>query len=251
MLLGRTISLAFQRIDMYNDRMVRALHGRESLNQARHVVTFVHIYIVQSHGPEQIARASAFRLAQFLQVAINAAVVLGDGHLVVVHYNNQIGVQFGSKVQALEGFAATQRAVADNGYDILRPAGQVASLGQPARQTDRRGSVADDKVVVFALGGFGIAGHVIIMRGIKESVLTSRQHLVGIALVRDIKDNLVLGRVEDIVQGYGSLHHAKVRTDMSAVGRKFLQQSGPHLRAKSDKFVSIQAFHVGRRIYSA
>jgi len=52
---------------------------------------------------------------------------------------------------------------------------------------------------------------------VEEAVLASGEHLVGIALVRDVEDDLVLRGIEHIVQGYGSLGEAQVRSHVASV----------------------------------
>lgn len=63
----------------------------------------------------------------------------------------------------------------------------------------------------------GIARDAVHAVHIEEAVLAPGEHLVGIALVGDIEDNLVLGSVEDIVQGHGSLGEPEVGSYVTAV----------------------------------
>ena len=84
--------------------------------------------------------------------------------------------------------------------------------------------MADREVVVLALLRIGVTRHLVVIRRIEERLAAARQHLVDIALVRDVVDDLVLRRVEYAVQGDRGLHHAQVRSDMSAVGAQFPQQ---------------------------
>ena len=45
------------------------------------------------------------------------------------------------------------------------------------------------------------------------------QHLVGVALVADVPDQAVVGRIEDVVQGHREFHRAEVRRQMAAGAR--------------------------------
>ena len=45
----------------------------------------------------------------------------------------------------------------------------------------------------------------------------SRQHLVGVTLVADVEDELVLRRVKHIMERHSRLHKTEVRADVSAV----------------------------------
>ena len=78
--------------------------------------------------------------------------------------------------------------------------------------------MANLKVVINgALQGRGVARDAVHAGHVEEPVLAPGEHLVGIALVRDIEDYLILGGVEDVVQRHGSLGEAEVGTHMSSV----------------------------------
>ena len=74
---------------------------------------------------------------QLLQVAVQASVVFGDGHLVVVDHDDEVRVQFSCVVQSLESFSAAQRTVSDDSNDIAFFAFQSRPLASPpARLTE-------------------------------------------------------------------------------------------------------------------
>ena len=52
---------------------------------------------------------------------------------------------------------------------------------------------------------------------VEVGAVAARQQLVHVTLVRDVEDELILGRVEDAVEGDGQLHHAEIGTDVAAV----------------------------------
>ncbi len=49
---------------------------------------------------KKLARACALAFTQLLQVAVQASVVFGDGHLVVVDHDDEVRVQFSCVVQS-------------------------------------------------------------------------------------------------------------------------------------------------------
>ena len=247
-LLGTGVSLAFQRIDMHDDGMRRILHGGERPDQSLHVVAVGDIAIIEAHRPEEVAGAVSAALAQLLQIAVEPAVILGNGHLVVVHDDDEIRAQFGSVVQPLERLASAQRSVADDGHDIPFAALQVAGFGQSARQTDRRRGVADNEVVVFALRRFGITRNPVVFRRIEERPAASGQHLVHVTLVRNVKDELVFRRIENIVQGHSRLDHAQIGPEVPAVRADLVQQRFTDLTAQQGEFPDGKPFHICRGV---
>ena len=236
-LLGRCIALALQCIDVYHDGVVRVLYFLEGVDERPDVVALINIEVVQPHGAEQVVAALSVREPEFLKVVVESAVVLGDRHLVVVHDDDEVRAEFGRPVQALQRLAAAERTVADDGDDIAVLTLQVAPLGQAASQTHRRGGVTDDEVVVRALGRLTVARHVIVVVGVDKCSGAARQHLVRIALVRHVKDNLVLGRREHIVHGDGGLDHAQVGTAVAAMVAYFLDEERAYLGGECSHFL--------------
>ena len=98
-----------------------------------------------------------------LQVLVQAAVVLRDGHIVVVDHDDQVAVQFCRVVERFQRFAAAQRAVTDDSNHVAVLALEVAALGQTAGQADRGGGVTDGEMVVLALVRAAVAGHVVVV----------------------------------------------------------------------------------------
>lgn len=247
-LLGAGVSLAFQRIDMHDDGVCHILHGGEYPDQGLHVIAVGDIAVVEAHRPEEVAGAVSAALAQLLQIAVKPAVILGNGHLVVVHNDDEVRTQLSGIVQPLERFAAAQRSVADNGHDIPLTALQVTGLGQSARQTDRSGGMPDDEVIVCALRRLGIARNGVVFRRIDKRPATPGQHLVHETLVRDVENELVFRRIENIVQGHGRLDHAQIGPKMPAVRADLMQQRLTNLIAQFGKFPDGKPFHVCRGV---
>jgi len=62
--------------------------------------------------------------------------------------------------------------------------------------------------VVFALGAVGEGANAIAGADGGHPVFAACEYLVGIGLVADIPDQLVVGGVEDVMQGDGQLNRA-------------------------------------------
>ena len=106
LLLGKAVAFTFEGIDVYRNRVVDVFHLSEGVYQCLHVIAVFHVQIIQSHGGKEVARRLTVGFAQQLQVAIQAAVIFGNGHLVVVHNHDEVRSQFGCIVQPFKSLAA-------------------------------------------------------------------------------------------------------------------------------------------------
>ena len=185
-------------VDVYDGGACGAFHAVENFDELFQVVALFEVDVLESPCLEPVVFARAVAFAQCAQVLVNAAVVFGDGHFVVVDHDEDAGTEFGCLVESFEGFAAGERAVADDGDDVLVGAFEVARFLQTGGQTDGGGGVADLKIVVFGtLCGRGIAGNgVHVFEGAEKTEGAPGQHLVGVGLVADIEHEFVLRRVE-------------------------------------------------------
>ena len=156
-------------------------------------------------------------MAQLSKLVIHAAVILSDGHLVVVEDDDEVAVQLAGNVQALKRLAAGHGAIADNCDDVLLAAHDVASFCQAKRQADGGGSVADLEEVMRGLGGIGVRRHRVVERGIHVCLLAAGEHLVRIRLVRDVVNDMVNRRVEHGMERDCCLDDAKVWTKVAAM----------------------------------
>ncbi len=80
--------------------------------------------------------------------------------------------------------------------------------------------------VVFALGAAGEAGQAVFLAQRADAVAAAGQDLVRIALVADIEDQPVVGRVEDVVDGDRQFDHAEAGAEMAAGARDRIDHLG-------------------------
>ena len=208
---------AFFGIDVYHYGVVDVFHRFEHLDEAVQVIAMFHIAVGIAHGAEEVGFSLAIGVAEKPEVGVYAAVVFGDAHLVVVDHHDEVRAECRSIVKAFEGDSAAERTIADHGNYVFLITLEVTGLGYSGREGNGRGGVAEGEEVVWAFGGVGIAGHVVIMRGIGECLHTACQHLMGICLVGDVEYYLVFRSVEYIVECNDGLHHTKVGTYVAAM----------------------------------
>ena len=104
------------------------------------------------------------------------------------------------------------------------------------------------EVVVLALARVGVTRDVVVRRRIEERRTAAREHFMGVALVRHVEDDLVLRRIEDVVQGDGRLDHAQIGADVAAVSAQFLQKRRADLVRQRFELLHRKSFHVLRSV---
>lgn len=212
-LYGRFVAASFLGVDMDSDGVVDVFDAAESLDQRLDIVALLHIAVVETHGAEEVALCLTLCLTQQLEVTVETTMVLGDAHLVVVDSDDDVCTNLCRCVEAFESLAAGEGAVTDDRDDILFAALQVTAFLQTRCQGYRGRGMTDLEVVVLSiLTRRGIAGDSIHVFYMEEAVGAAREHLVRIALMADAEDELVVRRVEDVVECDSSLGESEVRS---------------------------------------
>ena len=68
-------------------------------------------------------------------------------------------------------------------------------------------------------------------------LISARKHLVNVALMPYVKDDMVVRRVENSVESHGKLNDSEVRRKMSAVVRHYADELGAYLLAERVKLI--------------
>ena len=163
------------------------------------------------------------------EVVAHGAHGRGDGHVVVVQDDDQVLVQTAGVVHRLIGHARAHGAVADHGDDLaVRLPLEVAAHRKAEARRDGGRGVRRAERVVLALLALGEAGESAALAQRPDPVAPAGEDLVGIALVADIPDQDVVGRIEHVVQRQRQLDHAEPGAQMAAGHRDRID----HLRAQ-------------------
>ena len=216
-LFSRSIPLALLRHDVHDHWMIDVANLFKGSDQRFNIIAVFDKAVIEAHDLEEIVRRLALCLAQLAEGAVHAAVILGNRHIIVVEDHDEIRAELADRIEALQRLTAAHRAISDDRDDVLMATGQVTSLGQSRCQRDGRRRMTDIEEIVFTFRRVRVAGHIIVMCRIRVRLLASRQHLVRIRLMRDIKDNLIPRGGEDCVQRYSRLDEAEIRPDMTAM----------------------------------
>ena len=123
-------------MDVDDDGLLAVLYRTERINQCLAVVAVGDVAVVEAHRAEEVASCRAVCLAQAAQLLIHAAVVLGDGLIVVVKDDDEIRLHLARDVQPLKCLAARERTVADEGDDVLAALREIACLREAGCKAD-------------------------------------------------------------------------------------------------------------------
>ena len=242
--LGWLKALALGGGDVQHDGVIDIAQFLQRVDEGQHIVTGVQIAVVEPHRAENVALAGAVAGAQLGQIAIQAAMVLGNGLVVIVDDDDQVAIEFGGIVKALKRQAARKRAVANDGDDVVCIARQVTSVRQAAAQAHRRGGMAHGEQVVLGLVGIGKARSLAIACRVDISVRAPRQRLVGVGLVRNVKDNLVDGGVKHAMKRNRKLNDAQVGGNVPADGGGAFEDCLADLAAELRELGAIKSLDV-------
>ena len=152
------------------------------------------------------------------EVAAETADSLVDADAVVVENDEDIGFGDTGVVEGFESLTTGHGAVADDG-DML-PLGvalQCGSGGHAEGSTDGGGAVASAKGVERRLVDAGETAETAIRAYGWEKVATTGDDFVSVGLMADIPDELVVGSIEDVVEGEGEFDSAKGGGEMAGV----------------------------------
>ena len=132
-------------------------------------------------------------------------------------------------VHRLVRHASRHRPVADHGNCIATIAAQITRNGKAECCRNRRAGVGRAKGVIGAFAAFGEAGQTILHPQGADPVATSCQDFMGITLMGHVPNNLVLGGVENRMQGDGHFHNTQPRSKVTTRHRHGRNRLGPHL----------------------
>ena len=136
---------------------------------------------------------------------------------VVVEDDNHAGTQVPGTVHGFVGHSSGNGSVSDDGDAIVATlVQQLLGDTHSLRSRDGGRRVSRSERVVFTLLALAESRDTAKLSKGWEFVLSSGEDLVGVALMRNIPDNVVFGHVKHIVQGDRQLVHAKRRTQVTS-----------------------------------
>ena len=194
----------------------------------------------QAAQPEILARTHHSR-----QIGRQPADRRRDRHVVVVQDDDQAVAGLLGVVHRLIRHARRHRAVADHRDGAARRAGQLVGDREAQRRADRGRGMRRAERVVLALAALGEAAEPPALPQGADPVAPPGQDLVRIALVPDVPDQPVVGRVEHIMDRGGQLDHAEPRAQMPAGHADRADRFGAQFVGQLPQLFGLQLAEVG------
>ena len=167
-----------------------------------------------------------------------------DRHVVVVEDDDQAIARLSRIVHRLIGHASAHRAIANHGNSAPGLALQLVGDSKAQRRGDRGRGVRCAEGIVFALRTLGEARQAPALTHGADAVTPTGDDFVRIALVPNVPNQLVLRRVEDVVNRDGQLHHAEARSKVSARGADSVDHFGAQFVGELAKLAGLEAAQV-------
>ena len=180
---------------------------------------------------------------------MDGAEVVVYGLVVVVQDDEQVCVAGTGVVEALEGEAAGEGSVADEGDDLLPETLKAGRLREAEGCGNGGGGVAGAEGVVGALRPEGEAAGAAALAVGAELFPPAGEYLVRVCLMAHVEDNLVLRTVEYVMIADYEFHCAKARCQVAGVLCAAFDYVGAELRAELFQIVQAQVAEVLRRVY--
>jgi hypothetical protein len=176
--------------------------------------------------------------------------IAGDGHLVIVEDDDEVPLEdTAGLVQPFKGEAGGQRAVTDHGDHL----GLFLLDKLTARDSEAGGNggaaVPGGEGVERALAPAREPGNALMLSQGVERFPAAGEDFVGIGLVADIPDHLVVGGVEDIMDGNGEVDRAQAGRQMPAGARNDIDDLAADLGGEFGQPLPRQPLQVGRGVY--
>ena len=102
---------------------------------------------------------------------------------------------------------------------LFGDAAQIACHGKAERRRDRRRRVTSAKRVIRAFAAFRETRQAVFLTEGPNTITTTRQNLMRVALVRNVPDDLIFGRIEHRMKRDRQFHDAQSSAQMPACHR--------------------------------
>ena len=165
---------------------------------------------------------------------------------VVIEDDDHAVLEITGTVHGLEGHTTRDGTIADDGNVVVLALVEHGLTDRHALSGgDTGGGMAGTEGIVFGFLALAETGNATELTELFESVASPGQHLVRVALMTDVPDDVVVGHVKDVVQGDGQLDDAEGRTEMAAGFGNGLDDLPPELVGELLQILHAKVLHVG------
>ena len=142
--------------------------------------------------------------------------VLGDRHLVFIENNDKAQI-LAAVIECLVDHTARKSTVAKHANGIRIRAAETVCLGKTEGGRKRGGAMPCSKGIVLALTAFGKTADAAAMSQSVKHLAAPCDQLVRVALVTNVKNDMIVGRRKDAVNGKCHFNCSKIGCEVSAV----------------------------------
>ena len=170
----------------------------------------VHRNPVQGIHDIQLQVHIGIRRPEIAQITVHTAHIFRNGHIIVIQNDNKICFHIRGIVQTLEGHSSGQCSVADDRhYRVVLPR-DLSCLSQSKPGRNRCRAVPRIKAVRSTLTALRKTADSSELPKRRKRFFSSGQNLVGVGLMSDIPDNLILRQCKGQMQCHGKLDHTQI-----------------------------------------
>ena len=127
-------------------------------------------------------------------------------------------------IECLMHHTACKSTVTDDGNGVSVRTGKFIGHGKAKRCRDGSRAMPCTERIMRALTTLGKAGKSAALAQHIKTIKSARQHLVHVALMSHVPNDMIPRRIKDAVQCHAEFHNAKVRRKVSAVFTDTLNQ---------------------------
>ena len=182
------------------------------------------------------------------QIVLERAHVVVDRHIVVVENDQQICLACTRIIQTLECQTARHRSVANHRNHVVLLALEAHSLGHTQRCRDRHRRVTAHESVETALAAARETAQTSQLTIGGEGVAALGDDLMGVGLVSNVPNQLIIRRIENVVDCRCQLHRTQTRTEMTGIYGALLDDVASQFVAIACEFVCVERAQIGRRV---
>ena len=172
-----------------------------------------------------------------------------NGNIIIVQYDEQVSLAGSGIVQSLECETACKRAVTYQCHRLMILSLHLSCFGKAKRCRNGSRRVSYTESVVLALRTFRETADSVFCPISFEGLTTSRNDLMGISLMTNIENDLILRGIIHIMQSDDKFYSTEARSEMARIHCATLDHVLTYLLTQGAKLINTQTFDITRRVY--
>ena len=178
------------------------------------------------------------------EVAGDRADVFIDRPFVVVEDDDEFAGGFRDIIECFEGGAAGECGVSGDGDNVIVSAGEIAGSGHAEGGGEGRAGVARAVGIMLGFRAQEETVEAFVGADRVDLIRAPGEHFMDVSLVGDVKDEFVIRRGEDLVEGDGQLNDAQIGSEVAAGFGERGDERVPDFRCKIDQFAIGEFFDI-------